>query len=475
MGLPLSSGRATLYLSYSAVRQDVSPIAENPGLLKYNDTTTLTDDLAPLSTANPLALGLYFALLNSPGVQVTGLGVDAISANAPNGTVEAYTRAAEFLEAQEVYAIAPMTHDATVGQIFNTHVSVMSEAGNKGERICLFNPSKPTSKLDTLVASGVEGNSTQSTNQFDTGIQNLGALLLGQGLDPTSPLTVDDGLYLAVASSDSKYSVLSVSGSILTVKVSAFASGENDDDYYATENLSTELIEEAFALRVRGAALVTVGGLPDKDNIADTYAGMAATYLHRRFWHVVPDTCAATINGLEQSIEGFYMCAAVAGMIGQQPPQQSFTNFPVTGFTRVIGSNDFFTEKQLNRMAAGGNYIIVQDTAGAPLIARMALTTDLTSIETRTDSITKVVDYCAKFLRRGLKNFIGRFNITQGFLDSLGHVIQGLLGFLSDTGVLIGSHLNNIVQDESAPDTVLVDITLDVPFPCNYIRLTLVV
>ena len=41
--------------------------------------------------------------------------------------------------------------------------------------------------------------------------------------------------------------------------------------------------------------------------------------------------------------------------------------------------------------------------------------------------------------------------------------------------MLIGAHVNNIVQDTNAPDTVLIDITLDVPFPCNYIRLTLVI
>jgi hypothetical protein len=41
--------------------------------------------------------------------------------------------------------------------------------------------------------------------------------------------------------------------------------------------------------------------------------------------------------------------------------------------------------------------------------------------------------------------------------------------------VLIGSTLNNIIQDTAAPDTVLVDVTLDVPYPCNYIRLTLVI
>jgi hypothetical protein len=188
-----------------------------------------------------------------------------------------------------------------------------------------------------------------------------------------------------------------------------------------------------------------------------------------------PDSCAATIGGLEQRIDGFYMNAAIVGMIGQQPPQQSFTNFPMSGFTGVFGSNDTYSESQLNQMAAGGAYVIVQDAQGAPLISRMALTTDMTSIETRTDSITKVVDFTAKFLRRGLRNFIGRFNITQGFLDTLGSVIQGLGGFLVETGVLIGLTLNNIVQDEDARDTVLVDTTLDPPYPCNYIRLTLVV
>lgn len=474
-GAPVPTAKANLYLAYHAIRQDVTPLAKTPGLLRFNDPTQVTNSLAPLSTLNPLALGFYFALLNSPGTQVTGIGVDAISADSPFGTVEAFTRSAVYLEAFEVYAIAPLTHDSTVAQVFNTHVNVMSEPGNKGERICIFNPSLPTTHLDTLVASGTDGNSTGSAAQFDTGVQNLGALLLGQGLDPTTPFTVADGLFLDIASDNHKYSILSVSGSVVTVKTTGFSTGENDDSFYSTTTIPVNLIEEAFAVRIRGAALTLVDGTPNKDGMADTLSAQAQTFLNRRFWQIVPDQAAATLGGLEQVVDGFYMCAAIAGMIGQQPPQQSFTNFPMSGFTRVIGSNDFFSDHQMNRMAAGGCYIIVQDAQGAPLISRMALTTDLTSIETRTDSITKVVDFTAKFLRRGLKNFIGRFNITQGFLDSLGHVIQGLLGFLAETGVLIGSHLNNIIQDANAPDTVLVDITLDVPFPCNYIRLTLVV
>ena len=472
-GEPLQSTKAQLAVAYKAVRKDVTAVASNPALLRFNDTVALSSQLSPINTDNPLALGLYFALLNAPGTQVTGLGVDSASSGAPEGTVEAFTRAATFLEAYEVYAVAPMTHDATVGQVFATHASVMSNPENKGERIALFAPKQPTSKPDTLVGSGLSGNSTGSTNVFDTGIANLGALLLSQGLDPSGSYLVEDGLYLDIGDGK-KYSVTSVTGSLVTVKVS-FLVGENDDGYYATTNLPTTLINQVFAVRIRGASLTLTDGTLDKESLAVTYQKMAQAYQNRRFWHVIGPQAAATLGGLEQLISGYYLCAGIAGMIGKQPPQQSFTNFPMTGFTRVIGTNGFLSERQLNVAAAGGNYIIVQDEASSPLISRHALTTDMTSIETRTDSITKVIDFCAKFLRRGLKNFIGRFNITQGFLDSLGHVIQGLLGFLAESGVLIGSQLNNIIQDEDNPDTVLVDITLDVPFPCNYIRLTLVV
>jgi hypothetical protein len=479
-GIPLLS-KASLYLSYKAVRKDVSPLASNPSLLRFNNTTDLEASLSPIDTSNPLALGLFFCLINAPGTQVTGLGVDAVSADSPFGTVEAFTRAAEFLESYEIYGIAPLTHDQTVAQVYNTHATVMSAPENKGERVCVFNLSRPTAKLDKLVASGTDGNTQGSTGLvFDTGVASLPSLLLAAGIDPTVTIPVNAGVFLDIASDAKHYSITSVAGGVVTVKVSAFAPGENDDGFYSTAGLNVSplpanLIGETFAIRIRGAKLVQSDGMPDKQGIAETIAGTAQTFANRRFWSTMPDTCAATVGGSEQVLDGFYMAAAIVGMIGQNPPQQSFTNFPMTGFTRVMGSNDYFSERQLNQIAAGGNYIIVQDAQGAPLTSRMALTTDMTSVETRTDSITKVVDFTAKFLRKGLRNFIGRFNITQGFLDSLGHVISGLLGFLEESGVLIGSTLNNIVQDADAPDTVLVDVTLDVPFPCNYIRLTLVI
>lgn len=475
-----SQGRAPVYLQYTAIRKDLTALANQASLIRIDSQTQLEEVMSPISAQNPLALGMFFALVNAPGVQITGLGVDAVSADAPFGTPEAYTRAAELLEAFEVYALAPLTHDQTVAQIFKTHTQFMSEPAQKGERITLFNSEQPANALDVLVGSGADGNSIGSSGlQFDTGIPNLSALVLNKGVSPVGTIPATAGLFLDIASDAKRYSISGISGSVITIRTS-FAGGDNDDGFYSTTALNAPplpslLISEAFAVRVRGAALVTSVGSPDKQKIAETYAALSQSFGDRRFWHTAPDTAAATLEGLEQQVEGFYMNAAIAGMIAQQPPQQSFTNFPMAGFTRVLGSNDFFSETQMNIMAAGGTYLIVQDAPSAPLISRMALTTDLTSVETRTDSITKVVDFTAKFLRRSLKNFIGRFNITQAFLDQLGTVIGGVGGFLVENGVLVGFNLNNIIQDEDAPDTVLVDVLIDPPYPCNYIRVTLVI
>jgi hypothetical protein len=460
---------AVMYISYTAVRKDVTALASNPGLLVFDDTIQLENALAPVDTTNPLALGLFFALLNAPGIQVTGLGVDEVSADAEFGTVDGFARAASYLEGQEVYAVAPLTHEAEVHQIFSTHATVMSAA--KGERVAIVNVETPTSKLDTLGASGT-GDGV-STTVFDTNISNLTALLLNAGISPIGTIDADEGLFIDIASDAKKYSIQSVSGSQVTIRTS-FSTGENDDSFYSTTAMPASLIQEAFSISVRGAPLV-VAGIPNLTGIAETIAGIGRGYGSRRLWMTFPDQVAATINGIETVMPGFYASAAIAGMVGQNPPQQGFTRFPMTGFSRVIGSNNKFSNSQLNVMAAGGAWILIQEAQGAPIISRHALTTDTTSIEVRESSITKVVDYTAKFMRKSLLNYIGRFNVTQGFLDTLSKVIQGLGKFLVEQGVLNGFNLNLIQQDTDNPDSILVDCILDVPFPCNYIRLTLVI
>jgi hypothetical protein len=235
MGTALATGRAQVYVAYHAVRKDVTSSARDPGLLTFESPTDLEAQLSPVSADNPLALGMYFALLNAPGNQIMELGVDKISATEPYKTMEGFTHATEYLEAFEVYGIAPLTHNPTVGQVFMAHVDAMSHEDMKGERICVFNSSQPSTKLDKLVASGLNGNSASSLT-FDTGVQNLSQLLLGAGINPVGTIPVSAGVFLDISQNDLHYSITSVTGSIVTIKVAGFLAGENDDGFFSTTN-----------------------------------------------------------------------------------------------------------------------------------------------------------------------------------------------------------------------------------------------
>lgn len=479
-GEPFSPGLVDTYIQYIGLRKDVSPSAEHPALISLNDTSTLSTVLNPISSKNPLGLGMYFMMINAPGLECTGLGVDEISAAEPFGTPLAYSKVEGFIQSEELYGIAPLTHSEVVAQIFMNHCVFMSQPENKGERIVFINPAMPTRAIDGIVVSGTAGNTTATQNEF-VGDANPTATLVSKGIDPQQEIPVSDDLFvqLVVATPNGSevrnYSVKFVNGVVWTLRT-VFASDENLDGFYTEATLDEPMVNVAYTMYIRGVPLVVTGSdIPDKNKIAETVQAKCMVYKNRRVYYTFPDKCKALLGGTEELLEGFYMPAAIVGMVAAQPPQQGFTNLPMAGFSGVVGSNDYFTNKQLNVMAAGGCYIIVQDAPGGPLTSRHQLSTNMTSIETRELSITKDVDYVAKFLRTGLRSFIGTFNITQPFLDTLSTVIHGMNQFLEENGILISADLNNLIQSKEQPDTVLVDETLDVPYPCNYIRLTLAI
>lgn len=478
-GAPLdfTYNSATLYIQYKGLRKDVSPVAKVAGVLRIPDQNTLASVLDPITEENPLGLGLFLCLLNAPGLEVKGLGVDQVSATAPDGTEEAYARAASFLETEEVYALAPLSQNEVVHSLWATHALAMSEPEQSGERIVFINRVMPTEKNPLIAASGSQANSTATNNQMLLDVNPV-AGLVGSGVNPALPFAASDGVYmeLSVDGTFRRYNVSSVSGSLVNFRVS-FSGSENLDAFYTTTPLTETVINAAWSMKVRGASIYVIGSNPqrlDYSLVSESVAAANATFKNRRLFSVFPDTVKTTISGIEKSLPGYYACAALAGMVAGQPPQQGFTNFPITGLTGVVGTEKF-SKKQLNVMAGGGTFILIQDAQNAPVTSRHQLSTDLTSIETRELSIAKVIDFSAKFLRSAIRKFIGVQVINDQFLDTIGTTITGVLRFLVETGVLNGAELNNIIQDETTPDTVLVDITLDVPYPCNYIRLTLVV
>jgi len=470
-GDPVATATVNMYFAYTALRLDVSPDAEEPALLAFDDVDDLDDALGPLTPANPLGYGLSLALQNAGAVRVYGIGVGDDAADMPYGTVTAWQEAYDFLEAQGVYALAPMTDDLESVLLGRTHVLAMSQPEEKGERILICYLGRPARKADTIVGSGTDGDKLSATT-FDTKISNLSQLLLAAGVDPGS-IAVGDDVFLDIATDSKNYNVTGINGSVVTINTT-FTSVQNTDGFYSLADLTTlTLISETFSVKVRGAAIASTSA--GKSDEITTIIARGSSFGSRRVWMQQLDQARATVESVDSLIPGFFVCAAKAGMVAGNPPSMPFTNFPMTGFTGFTGSHEIYTTRQLNQGAGGGADWVVQTAEGVPLVSRHQVTTDLTSVETTEQSITKALDYVSIFMRIGLRNFIGRYNITDTFLDTLASVVQGQLQWLMDHKIIAQGEVNNIIQDADNPTRVLIDCTVQPYYPCNYIRLTLVV
>lgn len=476
-GAPIVTTNVPLYAMYNALRLDVSSESADPSLLAFDSTTDLDAALDPVSPDNPLSYGLFCALGNAGAVQVAGIGVSETTADKPNGTVLGYSKAFEFLESEEVYSIGCMTSDPDIASIAQVHVNAMSEPEMKGERIVIIHLGNPTRKVDDIAASGNDGDSVAGgpPYKFDTKIATLSQALLALGVDPTSSFTADEEIFLDLASDAKQYNIIGPVESGTIVKLNfAFNPTQNTDSFFSDDTgdwtTGLPLVSSSFSVKRRGALVAS------KNEEIEAIYNTGKAYQDRRVWMVQLDKLRATVNGIEQLIDGFYMNAAKAGQVGGLSPAQPLTNYPIAVFTGVTGTKDRYNTVQLNQGAAGGADWIIQAAAAAPLTSRHQVTTDLTSIEKREQSIVKAVDYCAKFFRVSLQQYVGRYNITPVYLDTLSSVVQGIARWLVEEGAVVAdADLNNLIQSEDAPDTVLIDVSLEVWYPGNYLRLTLIV
>lgn len=455
-----------VYVSYRALRLDVSAGAAEPSLLSFESSDDVEDQIEPISTSNPMALAAYFAVLNSGGTAVKGIGISEVSATKPDGTSEAYTEALAFLEGQDVYCIVPLTQDPAVHALVQVHVDSLSEPENKSERICFLNRDLPEYSTAETVASGTQGNtgaafSTAGTSSFTSSTDFADAEVVAGDILVVSSLAESDDALTEVNGTDSLYGLVIVGVDIA-------------DDYTldvtVPAGLSTDwnsLVDVSFTVYRAGSAIDSAS------DQADAIQDFGPAFEDRRVVVMWPDQAVADVDGTSTVLDGFYLASAWAGKLSGANPGQGFTNSTVAGFTALKHANGYFSESLLNEMAGSGLWINIQESSGASIKCRHQLATDVSSIQKREVSVTRVIDYVAKFLRLALSKKIGRFNITQQFLDSLSTQIQSLGRYLVEAQILSSFKLTSIAPDEDAADTINITVVILPYFPANYIALTL--
>jgi hypothetical protein len=172
-------------------------------------------------------------------------------------------------------------------------------------------------------------------------------------------------------------------------------------------------------------------------------------------------------------VPGYYYGAQGVGAVISKSPSAALTNTPVAGLSRTSGSQDVFSETDLNTMAGGGTYIITQDSPNGPLYCRHHLTTDNTSISNRELNVLHELDYTAKFLRLSLKSYVGRYEITPDFLKLVETILTGCGSYLKST-ILNDFTVNSVSQDSLAPDTIRIEVVVKPRYSANYFKITLI-
>jgi len=441
----VTTASGSILISYQARRKDgVNTLYE------HADTDEADTDLGEDHPDNPLRFAVGLALANTDRV--------VLSTMVENDTVSDFQAALEFLETEEVYAVVCLSQNTVVHQLAQAHVDQMSLARNKKERMTFISRSIETeieyqSLSTTGVAGGVPQNKfTDSNAQFVTNGVPVGAYIELEG-------TPGQVLVGGIPTS--------------TLRISSIIS-----------ETEVRLVEDVDAPVTDLSYTVTSGTL-SKAQQARNLQEYAEAYDDRRVVHVVPDTyevSASETDVLENTtssstelVEGHFMCAALAGQASSLPPAQGHTTLPVAGFVSLRKSNKYFSETQLGIIAAGGNWIMIQENEGDPLTTRHQLTTEVGFIETREYSILKAIDYSAKFIRERLSPLIGRNNITDEFVSNIVRTsISAIVNDLIEGAVVgAGTNIVRVEVSEDQPDTIVISIDYQPLYPCNYIEVTL--
>ncbi len=154
----------------------------------------------------------------------------------------------------------------------------------------------------------------------------------------------------------------------------------------------------------------------------------------------------------------------------------------IAGFSRVPDVFRF-NRVQLNAIAAGGTCIITQDTAGGTLYVRHQLTTDRTDVNTEEFSVTRNLDSISKFMRSFLRPFVGRYNIHEDFLGMIDTLTRQRFDYLEKTTATLkaGPQILSygpevrIQQDPLIRTRVTLRVPVTLPYPANYLDMTIVV
>ena len=473
---------AKLYVQHrdliTATAADISSISSN---------ALVPTTLGTVHPDNPLAFGVHMATLNCGDRLVYFCGV-------PTDDLDGYSRVLDKATlTDEVYLICPTTMDVSVAQAVKAHVNDMSTAENKLWRIGFVSVEPPA------VDSIYDQTSNPSGEPFyaklilapkrDWVLDGANVVQFMKDGDP------EDQMPNSTVRCLTEVQV----GDVVRIWLDNSEDDWDDTPHYTERYVSKILSNNTLQLS-KGITVCSASCKPDdlpagKENgrfkvevyrkltpaqqvqyIADQSSSLAT----RRMYNVFPST--ASNAGVV--FDGSFLACAAAGLVSSVLPQQPVTNVEINGVDDIPVVYQTYTKAQLDTIAAGGTFIIMQDRPNAKVYVRHQISTaysegNLLKAEL---SVTKNLDSISYYFAEIFAPYIGKYNITPVLIDILStRLSTGLAALESDTAAGLygpqvladGTEILYVRQSEVNKDHVEARVHLNLPVPFNYFDLDL--
>jgi hypothetical protein len=407
---------------------------------------------------NPLAQGVYDAVLNAANQVVYFIGVQS-------DDLLGYNEAIKISEkSDKVYSFVPMTFDRTIQDAVVAHVNAYSTPEVGRWRIAWISvQDQKTHEMYNLKEDGLPYQATITDDPLVSGTQ-------------VKLVTIEGAKFVedVVRPNDT-----------IRINYRLNADGKEIYDEYVVDQVRTNTtltITKAVAAPISLPVKVAVIRNYTKSERANNIAHIGGDFNNRRVRCVFPDTFK--YGGVTK--QGYFAAAGLAGLRSGVVPHQGLTN------TEYLGADDLskivieFSQDDLNTMAEQGIWLITQEVIGATPYVRHQLTTDESSLNTSEDSITTNVDNISYALKKTLSPFIGRYNVNKENVNVVRDAVAAELRFRAvDTytaragnqlvSFTPATDIVRIEQNATYKDRIDVEVILHVPYPMNYISLKLIV
>lgn len=437
-----------LYITYRALRAYLAT--------DFTSISTQAEADAALGTidvANPLsvAVSLIFANASVP-FNVIGIGSDDNTG---------YLKALQLLStSSSVYVIVPLTQDTTTIEAYAAHMTAMSDPLKSKWRIMYANIAMPSTSLIIDQNTGELQKTASDSVAYISDTSN--------GMFNTNGAAVGD--YINVydfATNTYKYSVQILgilNDSIVQVSTQTYTL---DLEGFETNIGTNAILPSTIALNTITYSVVRS---LSAHGIAQAMVDIANSYSNSRVRLVEPDEVIVTVNSVDETLPGYYLCVVFGAMRAGFPPHQGFTTLGISGIKQLLRSNKYFNDDDLNLMAGGGIFVTVQDQVSAQPYCIYQTTTNTTTLAVREDSVVATVDFASMYYRDNLKAVLGKFNVNSISTDYVSSIIKDVTSkMMRMTYPYIGPILisGSLVSMTTNVDKILPVISIQVPFPVN--------